>query len=450
MNISEDAFNSSITNKFLGKVDRKLYFDKVIDKNAFRKTVFTALTNNTYFPKTPSLVLSCYKDKGVLRFVPILSREDNIVYSFCISEIDEFLTSNKVEGTYGGWQMSCAMRNKEKEELDEAVAAENPSPCSNTFNRNAYIEQFGEFNSRIKGLSHFAEDNNLSVVTLDIANYYNRIRLDLLEDNIRGVVPIEKKEVVNCLMFFLRNWDRSINSFSPQSVGIPQEYFGDCSRILANFYLQPYDAAMKRYTESIGGRYFRFADDQVLFVPKGVEEKIVSYASSQLMPLGLDINVSKVCVFENVASYFEYKGVSILDELVPGIKMAEQPIEHVEKLIQSFVSIDRKNLLKNGSHIFKTIIHLGLERIDTKIRDIVFDILMNEYLYLDFDERMAKELKKALSKPQWQEFTKKYSNSIKRETQSIRRFNALKNKTLINEKEFSWLETDVILGVKDI
>ena len=65
-------------------------------------------------------------------------------------------------------------------------------------------------------------------------------------------------------------------------------------------------------------------------------------------------------------------------------------------------------------------------------------------------ERMAKELKKALSKPQWQEFTKKYSNSIKRETQSIRRFNALKNKTLINEKEFSWLETDVILGVKDI
>ena len=168
------------------------------------------------------------------------------------------------------------------------------------------------------------------------------------------------------------------------------------------------------------------------------------------MPLGLDINVSKVCVFENVASYFEYKGVSILDELVPGIKMAEQPIEHVEKLIQSFVSIDRKNLLKNGSHIFKTIIHLGLERIDTKIRDIVFDILMNEYLYLDFDERMAKELKKALSKPQWQEFTKKYSNSIKRETQSIRRFNALKNKTLINEKEFSWLETDVILGVKDI
>ena len=29
MNISEDAFNSSITNKFLKKVDKKLYFDSV-------------------------------------------------------------------------------------------------------------------------------------------------------------------------------------------------------------------------------------------------------------------------------------------------------------------------------------------------------------------------------------------------------------------------------------
>ena len=75
---------------------------------------------------------------------------------------------------------------------------------------------------------------------------------------------------------------------------------------------------------------------------------------------------------------------------------------------------------------------------------------MNEYLYLDFDERMAKELKKALSKSQWQEFTKEYSGSIKHETQSIRRFNALKNKILINEKEFSWLKTDALLDVKDI
>lgn len=447
MNISRDDFNKSITHNFLRKVDKKLYFDKINDKNAFRDAVFATLENNTYFPKTPSLLLSCNKGKGVLRFVPILSKEDNIVYSFCISIIDEYLTSHKVESTYGGWQMSCAMRRKEKE-FDEIVAIENPSPCSNTFNKNAYIEQFGEFNSRIKDMSQFADENKLAVVSLDIANYYNRIRLDLLEDNVRGVVPIEKKEVVNCLMFFLRNWDRSINSFLPQSVGIPQEYFGDCSRILANFYLQSYDAAMKEHIESMGGKYFRFADDQVLFVPKAIKEEAVAYASTQLMLLGLDINVSKVLVFENIASYFEYKGVAMLDELVTGIKMREQSVENIEKLIKGFISTDREKILKNGSHILKTIVHLGLERIDVDIKDIIFDILVNEYLDLDYDERMTKELKTALSESQWQKFTKEYSDSIRREVQSVRRFNALKNKILMDEKDFNWLNIDTILEVQ--
>ncbi len=449
MNISQDAFNKSITDKFLSKIDKKLYFDKVENKKTFRDKVFNTLLDNTYFPKTPSLLLSCDKGKGVLRFVPILSREDNIVYSFCISEIDEYLTKNRVEDTYGGWQMSCAMRKREKEKFDEIIAAENPSPCSNTFNRNAYIEQFGEFNSRIKELLPFAEENNLSVVTLDIANYYNRIRLDLLEDNIRSIVPIDKKEIVNCLMFFLRNWDRKINSFSPQSVGIPQEYFGDCSRILANFYLQPYDITMKEYIESIGGKYFRFADDQVLLMPKGTEEKIVSYASNRLMLLGLDINVSKVLVFGDITNYFKYKGMDILDKLTPGTRMKEQPIEKIETLINDFVSMDRGKMLKNGSHIFKTIIHLGLERVETGIKDAIFDIMMSEYLYLDYDERMTEELKVALSQSQWQRFIKEYGEMTRHEVQSIRRFNVLKNKILISEEEFNWLKIDTILNVNN-
>ena len=138
----------------------------------------------------------------------------------------------------------------------------------------------------------------------------------------------------------------------------------------------------------------------------------------------------------------------LLDELVTGIKMREQSVENIEKLIKGFISTDREKILKNGSHILKTIVHLGLERIDVDIKDIIFDILVNEYLDLDYDERMTKELKTALSESQWQKFTKEYSDSIRREVQSVRRFNALKNKILMDEKDFNWLNIDTILEVQ--
>ncbi len=39
---------------------------------------------------------------------------------------------------------------------------------------------------------------------------------------------------------------------------------GDCSRILANFYLQDYDAYMKVECDGQAASYLRYADDQIM------------------------------------------------------------------------------------------------------------------------------------------------------------------------------------------
>ena len=49
---------------------------------------------------------------------------------------------------------------------------------------------------------------------------------------------------------FLKNLYKKLQSYKPQTVGIPQEYIDDCSRILANFYLQKYDLEIKNIAKN--------------------------------------------------------------------------------------------------------------------------------------------------------------------------------------------------------
>lgn len=109
------------------------------------------------------------------------------------------------------------------------------------------------------------EISHFETVEMDISNFYDCIRLDLLETWINEVSDGSSKEIINLLFHFLNYWNKKVNLSNKQTVGIPQDALSDCSRILANFYLQRYDSYMYEVCSRYNCRYFRYADDQIIF-----------------------------------------------------------------------------------------------------------------------------------------------------------------------------------------
>ena len=119
------------------------------------------------------------------------------------------------------------------------------------------------------------------VAELDIANYYDSIRLDILEMRIRELVNKEYADIISLLFHFLNYWNRNTNLYNKQTVGIPQDAMGDCSRILANFYLQPYDKVVYDLCKEKKCKYLRYADDQFLFSETEKRLKILIFQISR-------------------------------------------------------------------------------------------------------------------------------------------------------------------------
>lgn len=111
-------------------------------------------------------------------------------------------------------------------------------------------------------------DEDDVILKLDIANFYDNINLSLLEKKLLVSVPVEKLEFINMLMYFLKNWNLKNDKYHLKSVGIPQNEFGDQSRLLANFYLQNYDKMVKRICDISNATYIRYADDQIIILRK--------------------------------------------------------------------------------------------------------------------------------------------------------------------------------------
>lgn len=72
-------------------------------------------------------------------------------------------------------------------------------------------------------------------------------------------------DIIDLLIYFLRFWNRDFENFKTKNIGIPQDEVGDCSRVLANFYLHEYDSYLKSEAEKNGCKYVRYSDDQIIF-----------------------------------------------------------------------------------------------------------------------------------------------------------------------------------------
>ena len=145
--------------------------------------------------------------------------------------MEDVLCGNRVSNTFGGWTLGGKFRQQEVGEIE----SEATEYGRYSFNPDAWKHAFGEFNALL-----FAQIQTATypyILQFDLSNFYDSIRLDVLQRWIREDASSDKGWIVTLLLYFLNGWNRQKTGLHPQAVGVPQDALADCSRILANYYL---------------------------------------------------------------------------------------------------------------------------------------------------------------------------------------------------------------------
>ena len=233
------------------------------------------------------------KGHGVARTVPVFCIEDYIVYYFCIKELEDVISGNRTKHTFGGWSLGGPLRTLEN--IDVAFDT-GFSSARYSFNPRAWQQAFGEFNSLL--FSQLETGAYTHVLQFDLSNFYDCVRLDILERWIREDAASKNRKnswIIALLFYFLNQWNRRNTGLHPQGVGIPQDALADCSRLLANYYLQRYDKFAAKICTKAGANYFRYADDQMILL-NGTHrtEELMLLLTRNLDRQGLRVNQKKV------------------------------------------------------------------------------------------------------------------------------------------------------------
>ncbi len=350
MKLSKESFLKIFESRFWSKLNESLIpFEDSVEKKLFLDDLYLEIITFTYNPSSPRDYLVSNKHNGISRYVPTFNRKDYCVYFLCIKLIEKEIATNRVEGTYGGWTLGNKIKEKEDVELIELEYVP-----FNSINEFSWSREWRTFQSIAK--NHSETDEYTNYTTIDIANFYDSINLSLLERKIRHSVSNNKQDIVTLLFHFLRNWNKKIEGYNLKTVGIPQDEIGDCSRILANFYLQDYDFEMKNICEKEGAKYIRFADDQIFYSKSSDTSKKLLYESSkQLFKLNLNINSSKVKEFNSRLQFENYWAFDIFDML--GDLKSRKNIQNA--VVMYFNKIDNQESFRDFS-VLKRLLSVDL------------------------------------------------------------------------------------------
>ena len=304
MKIDRASFDKIFASKFWTKLkDSIVPFGSTPDKAVFLDELYSGITEFTYNPKNPREYIVINKHNGISRYVPTFSRKDYCVFFLCIKLLENEIAVNRVDGTFGGWTLGNPIRLKEEQEILELEYIP-----FNTINELSWVQEWQSFQNIAKTYRDF--DDWKCFINLDIANFYDCINLTILERKIRHVIPKAKQDVVTLLFHFLQNWNKKLEGYNLKTVGIPQDEIGDCSRILANFYLQDYDLIMNEICDKYGAKYIRFADDQIIYAKDLLVAKNILFEASREFEL-LKNKTDKTAINSAIEKYFEYLDTNI-------------------------------------------------------------------------------------------------------------------------------------------
>ena len=309
---SEEEFLNCFSNRLYEKIVKEttIRMNRKITKKEYKQIIrdlYYELNNYEYNVDNIEEKLFVYKSNNVARIIPVLTVKDELLYYFVCKMLEEKIAINRTENTYGGWLLGNKIRIEEDSEIDYVYKSYNPL----LWNENWKAFQNILYNN-VKDL-----DNDAIVLKLDIANFYDNINLNLLEKKLLASVPTEKLEYINILMYFLRNWNLKTDKYHFKSVEIPQNEFGDQSRLLANFYLQGYDKKVKQICDKSAATYIRFADDQIIILKdKSKINDIMYVIAKELNSIGLNLNASKVKEYnkDTIQIFYGIPIFQLLDE----------------------------------------------------------------------------------------------------------------------------------------
>lgn len=178
------------------------------------------------------------------------------------------------------------------------------------------------------------------------------------------------------LFHLLRGWNKQYEGYGIKTVGIPQDEYGDCSRLLANFYLQEFDSVIKKCCNELDANYLRYSDDMIFFCPdKAVASQLLLFASKELHKIGLDINSSKVKFFDGSDEFLQYW---CFDDF---IKLQSNDPNEINTVVEKYFNLidEGKDFRKDS--LFKYIVKLDFEVLHPKIkRKILEQLNSKDYL----------------------------------------------------------------------
>lgn len=315
--LSLDEFHKVFAGQFWGKIGDSLIpvpSDQKPIKKDFLNKLYEDICTRKYYPELPRGYIISDKHNRVSRIVPVFHYRENCVYFFCIKQLEQYIAINRVDGTFGGWTLGNPLKQKEEEEIQSLQQIPISSIPPSTYNPSKWSENWKEFQKR--AYQYSTKDDYNFFLQFDLANFYDTINLHILEKNIRLITPKEKSFDLDLLFHFLKNWNRQFEQYAAKSIGIPQDDIGDCSRILANFYLQDYDAFIKKKCDESSACYLRYADDQIIMAHSAEHAREILFeASKALFKINLNINSSKVAEFPSRDEFLKYWSFDIFELL---------------------------------------------------------------------------------------------------------------------------------------
>lgn len=318
--ITLENFKKNIGQRFWKHTHRETlipYAGGIPNRDSFLKQLCKDIEKMKYVPAPPRGYVVSHKQNLVVRFIPTLTKEDYCVYFFCVKCLENEIAENRVRGTYGGWKLGGKIRRLEN--IDDV-----PSMPDNSYNRFAWKQAWTEYQKKAFLLQRNGRYNFF--IVFDIANFYDSVRLRRLEILTRAAVGKDKTQVVNLLFYFLSNWGKRDLNYERQNIGLPQDEVGDCSRILANFYLQDYDKTLYDICSERNSGYLRYADDQIIASSdEKTAKEIMFLASKELTKLGLNLNASKAKFLNKTefSTYWSFDIFKLLEAQNNGQKIKE-------------------------------------------------------------------------------------------------------------------------------
>lgn len=385
-------------------------FKNIDKRNSFLAKVYDDLHSDllNYKPKPPRKYVSVPKSKYVIRMVPTFELADYCVYYFCIKVLEDYIAENRVEGTYGGFKLGGKLRDKENQEFEPSFE---DSYNENSFNSFAWYKEYSAYQARVRENALKMGSEYQFAVHFDIANFYDCIRLDLLEKKVRARIKNGScNDEIYLLFRFLKYWNSQFDA--EKKVGIPQDEVGDCSRILSNFFLQDYDQFSHKICLEKKGLFLRYTDDHIIFTQSREDaEEILYKISHKLFEEGLNINTGKIKEFITFQDFDDCYAFTIFEKL----KFEEQNINQAFELF-----ITKKENCANfrESSVLKRLLHdkINLNKLENRKRIKLLSFLWNEDFLLFASEHYMSQIFKMLKDESEKEEFIIMLNSIKNKT----------------------------------